>query len=121
MDQYEARLTPEQVHGVAFSKPPAGKRGYNEDQVDAFLDRIEAALRDRTGRSITPEEVRGVAFAKPPIGKRGYDPDEVDAFLDLVAAQLESHHGAAPPQRSDFGRRAGPIRKRRGLLSRLFR
>src|SRR5262249_11842592 len=28
-------LTPEQVHNMAFSKPPIGKRGYNEDEVDA--------------------------------------------------------------------------------------
>ncbi len=65
-------LTPEQVHNIAFSKPPFGLRGYDEDQVDAFLDRVEAALRDPTGRSITPEEVRGVTFANPRIGKRGY-------------------------------------------------
>ena len=31
------RLTAEQVHHVAFSKPPLFKRGYNEDEVDAFL------------------------------------------------------------------------------------
>ncbi len=29
-------LTPADVHNVAFSKPPIGKRGYNEDEVDAF-------------------------------------------------------------------------------------
>jgi DivIVA domain-containing protein len=32
------------VHNVAFSKPPIGKRGYNEDEVDAFLDLVEAEL-----------------------------------------------------------------------------
>src|SRR5882757_6703648 len=37
-------LTPADVHNVAFSKPPIGKRGYNEDEVDAFLDLIEAEL-----------------------------------------------------------------------------
>jgi DivIVA domain-containing protein len=37
-------LTPEQVRNVAFSKPPFGKRGYNEDEVDAFLDGVEAAM-----------------------------------------------------------------------------
>ena len=31
------RLTPADVHNVAFSKPPIGKRGYNEDEVDQFL------------------------------------------------------------------------------------
>ncbi len=84
------QLTPEQVRNVAFSKPPLGKRGYNEDEVDAFLDLVETALRDPTGPSLTPEQVRSVAFSKPPFGKRGYNEDEVDAFLDLVEEQLKS-------------------------------
>ena len=37
-------LTPADVANVAFSKPPIGKRGYNEDEVDAFLDLLETAL-----------------------------------------------------------------------------
>jgi len=38
-------LTPERVRNVAFSKPPLGTRGYNEYEVDAFLDRVEEQLR----------------------------------------------------------------------------
>ena len=37
-------LTPADVANVAFSKPPMGKRGYCEDEVDAFLDLVEAEL-----------------------------------------------------------------------------
>ncbi len=37
-------LTPTDVHNVAFSKPPIGKRGYHEDEVDAFLDLVQAEL-----------------------------------------------------------------------------
>ncbi len=37
-------LTPADVHNVAFSKPPIGKRGYHEDEVDAFLDLVQAEL-----------------------------------------------------------------------------
>jgi DivIVA domain-containing protein len=37
-------LTPADVRNVTFSKPPIGKRGYNEDEVDAFLDLIGAEL-----------------------------------------------------------------------------
>ena len=37
-------LTPADVHNVAFSKTPIGKRGYNEDEVDAFLDLVETEL-----------------------------------------------------------------------------
>ncbi|MGH3782040.1 MAG: DivIVA-like cell division protein Wag31 [Pseudonocardiaceae bacterium] len=37
-------LSPADVHNVAFSKPPIGKRGYHEDEVDAFLDLVEAEM-----------------------------------------------------------------------------
>jgi DivIVA domain-containing protein len=37
-------LMPADVAAVAFSRPPLGKRGYDEDEVDAFLDLIEAEL-----------------------------------------------------------------------------
>ena len=39
-------LTPADVHNVAFSKPPIGKRGYNEDEVDQFLDLVEKELAE---------------------------------------------------------------------------
>ncbi|GED97424.1 hypothetical protein nbrc107697_14630 [Gordonia crocea] len=38
-------ITPEDVHNVAFSKPPIGRRGYHEDEVDAFLDAVEEEIR----------------------------------------------------------------------------
>ena len=40
------QLTPADVHNVAFSKPPIGKRGYNEDEVDQFLDLVEDTLSE---------------------------------------------------------------------------
>jgi DivIVA domain-containing protein len=92
-------LTPEQVRNTVFSKPPIGKRGYNEDEVDAFLDLVEAELRDPTRRALSPEQVRNIAFSKPPMGKRGYNENEVDAFLDLVEEQLKARQaGAFLPQ-----------------------
>ena len=39
-------VTPEQVRNIAFGKPPMGKRGYNEDEVDWFLDEVEATIRE---------------------------------------------------------------------------
>ena len=50
-------LTPADVHNVAFSKPPIGKRGYNEDEVDAFLDLVETEKRQ--GRRVPREQVSG--------------------------------------------------------------
>jgi len=37
-------LTPAQVRGVVFSGQPIGKPGYHDDEVDAFLDVVEAEL-----------------------------------------------------------------------------
>jgi len=37
-------LTPADVRNVTFSKPPIGKRGYYEGEVDAFLDLVQAEL-----------------------------------------------------------------------------
>lgn len=83
------RLTAADVHDVAFSKPPMFKRGFDEDEVDAFLERVEAALRDRTARGgVTSAELHDVRFSKPPMGKRGYNEDEVEAFLELVRIEF---------------------------------
>jgi len=94
-------VTPEDVHNVAFSKPRIGQRGYNEDEVDAFLNRVATALRDPAAKGgVTPADIRNVAFSKPPFGKRGYSEDEVDAFLDRVAAAL-----VGPRESDTFGMR----------------
>jgi DivIVA domain-containing protein len=37
-------LTPADVRHVMFSKPPPGRPGYHEDEVDDFLDLVEAEL-----------------------------------------------------------------------------
>jgi DivIVA domain-containing protein len=37
-------LTPADIHNTAFKKPPIGKRGYDEEEVDAFLDEVEQEL-----------------------------------------------------------------------------
>ena len=48
------RLTAQDVRYATFGKPPWGKRGYNNDEVDDFLEQLEqlestiASLDDRT-------------------------------------------------------------------------
>jgi DivIVA domain-containing protein len=37
-------LTPADVAQLVFSKPPVGKRGYREEEADAFLDIVHAEL-----------------------------------------------------------------------------
>jgi DivIVA domain-containing protein len=88
-------FTSGQVHNVAFSDASRG-RGYHRDQVDAFVDRVEATLRDPTARGgVYPADLDDVAFSKPPIGKLGYSEAEVDRFLDRVKADLS---GRVPGQ-----------------------
>ena len=45
------RLTAQDVRYATFGKPLWGKRGYNNDEVDDFLEQLEAtiaSLDDRT-------------------------------------------------------------------------
>src|ERR1700709_2218684 len=64
-------LTPADVHNVVFKKPPIGKRGYDEDEVDAFLDVVEAELARLTEennelRAGGPRPVAHAGGAEPP-------------------------------------------------------
>jgi DivIVA domain-containing protein len=87
-------VTPADIRDVAFSKPATGHRGYDEDEVDEFLGRVETTLRNPTVRGgVTSAEIANVSFAKPPIGRRGYHEDDVDALLARVAIQLDGRGG----------------------------
>jgi len=44
-------VTAADVRNVAFSKPPIGKRGYHEVEVDAFLDVVGAELARLTAEN----------------------------------------------------------------------
>ena len=61
-------LTAEQIRNVAFSKPPLGKRGYREDDVDAFLSRVEQQLRAHQGDSAAYPPPVGAADVPAAIG-----------------------------------------------------
>ncbi len=79
-------LTAFDVRDILFGSPPTGKRGYNEDDVDAFVAKVVARLEGRGG--LTADDVHHVAFSKPALFKRGYNEDDVDAFLDDVEATI---------------------------------
>ncbi|MBP2340756.1 DivIVA domain-containing protein [Saccharothrix coeruleofusca] len=92
------RLTPQDVRGVRFHKPRPGNRGYEEGEIDAFLERIEATLRGQD--DLTALEVQEAEFSYAPAGQVGYDEDDVDTFLDLVVVTLErTPPRPAPPAR----------------------
>ncbi|TDQ04288.1 DivIVA domain-containing protein [Labedaea rhizosphaerae] len=80
-------LTPDDVQDVRFDHAPLGKRGYNEDEVDDFLDQVELALRGQM--KMTAQTVREVEFDQGGLVRRGYDEQQVDEFLEAVIVQLE--------------------------------
>ena len=78
-------LTPADIHNVAFKKPPIGKRGYDEEEVDAFLDEAEQEiirLLEENG-ALKDQMQRGGGGAGMP-STRGLSAE----FADLTA-QLE--------------------------------
>lgn len=93
MDQQQI-LTPADVREVIFDKAPLGKRGYDEKQVDAFLDRVEATLIGTD--QLTADDVRSVVFEDAPLIKRGYHEDQVDNFLDAIVGTFELRERKPP-------------------------
>lgn len=75
------------VEKVAF-RPGRMGTGYDEDEVDAFLDRIVATLRGTTESPVTAREVREVKFSTVLL-RSGYLITDVDAFLAGIADVLE--------------------------------
>jgi len=87
-------LTADDVHAIGFRKAPLGRRGYDEESVDKFLDQVESDLRTRQAGgplirvALTPADVQAIAFVRPPFGRRGYDEEQVDTFLDEIHRSL---------------------------------
>lgn len=70
------------------------REGYDPEDVDAFLERLFAAVEGR-GPALAPEELRSIAFT--PVRLRpGYAVEEVDAFLEQAAAWLPAHNHPQP-------------------------
>jgi len=93
-------LTPAEVHNVVFKKPPIGKRGYDEEEVDAFLDIIEVELarlieenkdlRDRTGDGFS-----GPVAVPSDADRSAADPDQDRRVSELEAALAQARQELA--------------------------
>src|SRR3954467_10977210 len=81
-------LTPPDVHNVAFKKPPIGKRGYDEEEVDAFLDEVERELARliEENNELRAQVERGGRGGAPAVS--GADP-RLAAELNDIKAQLD--------------------------------
>ncbi len=79
------------------------REGYDEREVDEFLDDVVATLRRHEGSGpagafrIRSEGLESVRFSVTKL-RRGYDQGEIDAFLADVLHTLRHHEsGGAPP------------------------
>jgi DivIVA domain-containing protein len=86
------RITPEDISSVRFHKAPVGKRGYNEDEVDQFLDSVEAelarVLEENTALTRQLTQTRAQPAVPPPPPARAPVPaprDEAGEVSRLMA------------------------------------
>jgi len=88
-------LTPADVHNVAFKKPPIGKRGYDEEEVDAFLDEVERELARliEENNELRAQIERGRAGG-PPVGDIRHHTGEL-ADLKTQLDRLQREKAAA--------------------------
>jgi DivIVA domain-containing protein len=97
-------------HGQRFRRR-ALRRGYKVDEVDAFLDRVEATLAGaQVGGPVSAQEVHDVVFR---VRFGGYDEWQVDLHLDRVERQL-----AELEERGGRGREPRMTPDRTGSMSR---
>lgn len=86
-------LTPADVHNVAFKKPPIGKRGYDEEEVDAFLDEVERELarliEENNDLKAQAARAGGGATAPMPVATENGDSRRVAAENAELKGQVE--------------------------------
>ncbi|SDY53754.1 DivIVA domain-containing protein [Micromonospora pattaloongensis] len=84
------------------------RRGYKVDEVDAFLDRVEATLAgESVGAPVASQDVHDVVFR---VRFGGYDEWQVDLHLDRVERQLAELEERGGPNRGPDPRMAPPER-----------
>jgi DivIVA domain-containing protein len=91
-------LTAVTVRAKRFPRPSGDSGGYNEQEVDTFLEQVAQTLAGRG--QLTADDVRDVVFTKARAGRHGYDAHRVDEFLDQVERQLRVGRIAATRLRS---------------------
>ena len=89
------------------------REGYDQDEVDDFLDRVVETLKEREGagrasQPLTAHDIGQVRFQATK-WREGYDQQEVDAFLDRVRAELEVVDAPAPPPAPAWQPGASPV------------
>jgi DivIVA domain-containing protein len=110
-------LTPADVHNVAFKKPPIGKRGYDEEEVDAFLDEVERELARliEENSELRMQAERGGGGRIMPSGPGGPDPrlagelNEMKVQLDRVQRDKVATEQAARAMQAELEQLRGGV------------
>ncbi len=92
-----ANLTPADVHNVAFRKPPLGKRGYDEEEVDAFLERVELTIANLQDQ-IAALRAGPAGYSQLAYGTSGAADEAVLAELDQIKVRLARIEAAVTPR-----------------------
>jgi DivIVA domain-containing protein len=99
------RLTAADVHNVSFRKPPIGRRGYEEEEVDAFLDEVQRTIADLTAEldqargAVGAGSATGTPMAQAADGQAAVLAElaQVRLRLDRIEAALTAGHANGNP------------------------
>ncbi|MEU4689276.1 DivIVA domain-containing protein [Actinoplanes sp. NPDC023714] len=100
-------LTPADIQNMAFKAPPAGRRGYGEEEVDAFLDEVEQELSRLIEENSTLRTRAVVRPDEDPSALRGLlaqltaERDRAEQHARDLQAELERSRAAAGPSGAD--------------------
>ncbi|WP_309238463.1 DivIVA domain-containing protein [Actinoplanes aureus] len=94
------KLTPADIHNAVFSRPPLGKRGYDEGEVDAFLDEAEQEITRLTAENRRLRESLQRTGASQRVlttrlERRLAELAEAEQHAERVRAELERARAAA--------------------------
>lgn len=90
---------PRLVLNVAFRKPPLGKRGYDEKEVDDFLDAVEQTTATSTEEVMSLRAQLGNGTSSTGAGGQGVSSTELEQIKDRLT-RLEAiiaNAGLRPP------------------------
>jgi DivIVA domain-containing protein len=110
-------LTPADVHNVAFSRPRIGKRGYNEQEVDLFIDLVEQELtRHLTEDTRLRKQNGALQKRETELTERETELAEREARLiereAMLRRQVRKHEGELRRQKAQIAEMEGKLAQR---------
>lgn len=102
----DAMVTARDIEAAQF-KTVRLTTGYDEDEVDEFLDKAILALDNLPlgPQEMRPEDVRNTNFTTTRL-REGYDMEEVDSFLDRIEAEFRRRQSLAARWAAEYGTEA---------------